>query len=416
LRRFVCSRMALDAQVAFCGRPACARWPVLLQQPSLASRRCVAADGNTQITAEDAPQPPAQAGSQRRSLAALAALACVGASRRQARSAPADGGSARAGKVALITGASAGIGKALASALADSGQFGTLVLAGHNEEKTRAAMAKLEATAAREKRPMDFLYLPLELSSFDSVRAAAASFQAMGLPLHVLVCNAAVMALPDRRVTVDGHEYQLEVNYLSHFLLTNLLFKQLADAGTPSDPARIISIASSAHFVRSPLAFGDVSDLDLSEVDGEPHAYYPWTAYGQSKLAQVMFTYELDRRLRERSAPVVAYAVDPGFVDTELQRNLPTQAPAPLVKIFAKTPERGAETPILLATDREATSSSGTYWADKKPALSLGRGSSPLPASKDLAVEGSTSYDERAWSALWKESSRLVGLRAGESI
>lgn len=131
-------------------------------------------------------------------------------------------------KTALITGASAGIGKATARQLARSGRYSRIVLAGHDEEKTRKAMQELETEVQLE-------YLPMELASLSSVRAAAEGFQA---PLHTLICNAAVMALPERQVTADGYEMQFEVNYLSHFLLVNLLLPQLIRAGSPEDPSR----------------------------------------------------------------------------------------------------------------------------------------------------------------------------------
>jgi len=303
---------------------------------------------------------------------------------------------ATTGKVALITGASTGIGKATAAELAKSGQYSTIFLAGHNESKTRRAVEDLKGVSSKLE------YLPLELASLDSVRKAAKTFQDMQLPLHTLICNAAVMALPERKVTQDGYEFQFEVNYLSHFLLVNLLLPQLAAAGTPEDPARIISVSSSAHFVRSPLAFGDTSGLNLEDSDGT-YAYFPWTAYGQSKLAQVMFTYELARRLEREKLPVVANVVDPGVVDTELQRYLPTPAPAAVMK-FAKSPRQGAETSVQLARE----DSTGGYWVDGKKAESLGRGASPLPFNKELAVEGSTSYDRKTWEALWQRSAELV--------
>lgn len=340
----------------------------------------------------------------RASLRRLAVLSCISLarpSRARAERPKGPKGPKNTAKVALITGASTGIGRATAQELCQSSLYSKVFLAGHNEAKTKATIDEICSPSKLE-------YLPLELSSFQSVRQAAKQFQDTGLPLHTLVCNAAVMALPQRQVSVDGNELQLEVNYLSHFLLVNLLIPQLSKAGTDDDPARIINVSSSAHFVRSPLAFGDMEDLNLSGREGDRHAYYPWTAYGQSKLAQVMFTYELAKRLKAQSLPIVANALDPGIVDTELQRYLPTKAPAALMKL-AKTPERWAEIPVLLATT-EAGLSSGGYWVDGQLSESLGRGKSPMPMNSELAVEGTTSYDESAWRALWRCSSELVGL------
>jgi len=313
--------------------------------------------------------------------------------------------------VALITGANTGIGKATAAGLARSGEYSKIFLAGHNPEKHAKAIQELQAMTP--KSGTAFQYLPLELSSLQSVREAAAQFRSMGTPLHTLICNAAVMALPERRVTSDNYEYQMEVNYLSHFLLINLLLPELIASGTEADPARVISVSSSAHFVRSPLGFGDVQDLNLSGGEGDKYAYYPWTAYGQSKLAQVLSTYELAKRLQKRGLPVTANVLDPGFVDTELQRNLPAAAPSSVMSFIAKTPDQGAETTLTLATSK-AGKESGKYWADSAAALSLGKGKSPFPLNKELAVEGTTSYDEEVWRSLWAESCRLVGLQ--ESI
>ena len=150
----------------------------------------------------------------------------------QARRARATKPQEKANKVALITGASTGIGRATAEELCRSSLYSKIFLAGHNEAKTRAAMAEIGSSATNLE------YLPLELASFQSVQKAAKQFQQTELPLHTLICNAAVMALPERQTSADGNELQLEVNYLSHFLLVNLLLPQLVKAGAAGDPAR----------------------------------------------------------------------------------------------------------------------------------------------------------------------------------
>ena len=171
-----------------------------------------------------------------RRLAGLLSTVLVAPSR--ARAARATQPREKANKIALITGASTGIGKATAQELCRSNMYSRIILAGHNEAKTKAAMDEMGPVA----QTTELEYLPLGLASFKSVRQAAKQFQDMNLPLHTLICNAAVMALPQRQVSADGNELQLEVNYLSHFLLVNLLMPQLVKAGTDDDPARTVPV------------------------------------------------------------------------------------------------------------------------------------------------------------------------------
>lgn len=320
----------------------------------------------------------------------------------------------RGGKVALITGASSGIGKAAALALATSGKYGTVVLAGRDAVKHDKAIDEIKAQAGTGLAA-ELKFLNLDLGSLASVRSCVAEFESLQLPLHTLVNNAAVMALPQRQTTVDGYEYQFEVNYLSHFLLTALLIPRLEASGSAQDPARIISVSSAAHFVKSPLGFGDTSDLNSSGADAA-HGYYPWTAYGQSKLAQVEFTYELARRLRERfgnAPPVVTHVVDPGIVKTDLDRYLDMKIPQlPGVA----PPSQGAKTVVFLASssDPAVVGESGRYWQNSeppKPSLSLGRGDNPAPWSPETAVAGTDSYNEASWKRLWDASEQLVGAK-----
>ncbi len=206
--------------------PSRASQPWLLQTP----RKVTASEGTNQSFVR----------SLRRHVAFLVAMSL-------SRVGKAGRATAKTGKIALITGASTGIGKATAAELAQSGQYSTIFLAGHNESKTRRAVEDLKGVSSKLE------YLPLELASLDSVRQAAKTFQDMQLPLHTLICNAAVMALPERKVTQDGYEFQFEVNYLSHFLLVNLLLPQLAAAGTPEDPARTFGVGEIVKLVNYSL-------------------------------------------------------------------------------------------------------------------------------------------------------------------
>lgn len=342
-------------------------------------------------------------------LGPLVGFGVVGQQRR-VRAVRADAGT----KVAMITGASSGIGKAAALELARSGIFSTVVLAGRNSEKHAQAVQDIQS-AAGSGPVADLKYIPLDLSSLASVRSCVSTFQELKLPLHALVNNGGVMALPDRQVTVDGYEYQFQVDYLSHFLLTGLLLPRLEASGTPNDPSRVLSVSSSAHFVRSPLALGDTSDLNSSGAD-DSHQYFPWTAYGQAKLAQVEHTYELARRLKDKygeASPVVAHVLHPGIVDTDIGRYLAQGLKMPKLP-FVKSPTDGAKAVVYLATSTDAAvvKESGKYWGEEaKEALSLGRGANPAPWSNQMAVAGTDSYDQAAWARLWSASEQLVAAK-----
>ncbi|CAE7430196.1 TIC32 [Symbiodinium sp. CCMP2592] len=298
--------------------------------------------------------------------------------------------------------------------------------------------------------------MPLELDSLASVRRFVEDFLAMQackscrehsryrpcsnrlaeLPLHCLVLNAGVMALPQE--TVDGHEYQLAVNYLGHFLLANLLVDHMAATASPRDPGRIISLSSSAHLIPSALQRGDLSDLQSAS------KYAPWQAYGQAKLCNLLFAYELDRRCRFGGIPIASNAIHPGAVATELKRHLPQNQEEdkgplegvyqalksvvqPLLDLIVQSPEEGARTTVLLATSEQGKLS-GYYWQDGRPSASLdtevqGLLPPPLRALRILSrllkavappEKAATSYDTETWRDLWRESERLVGLEASE--
>jgi len=199
-------------------------------------------------------------------------------------------------------------------------------------------------------------FLPLDLASLTSVETCANEFLKRNLPLHILVNNAGVMALPKRTETEDGFEMQFGVNHLGHFHLTNLLLPLLIK----SAPSRVVNLSSRAH--QSGKIFWD--DLNLKK-EG---AYAPWTAYSQSKLANILFTKELQRKVDEGGHQVYTYAVHPGFVKTELTRNV--DYPAFLIDtvttMVAKTVEDGSLTSIKTATDPDVIGKEflGKYWAD----------------------------------------------------
>ncbi|CAJ1347393.1 unnamed protein product [Effrenium voratum] len=323
-------------------------------------------------------------------------------------------GSQPEGKVAVITGASAGIGLSTVEGLARSGIYGTIVMAGRDSAKHQEAMESLREKLSALARPVELRFLELDLASLASVRSFEAEFRQLKKPLHTLLLNAGVMALPERQQTADGYEYQFGVNHLGHFLLCNLLLDALHNSGGSSDPSRVIVLSSSAHQFPSKLLKGDLTDLQSFE-------YAPWTAYGQSKLANLMFAYELDRRLRERGLRVVANAVHPGVVNTELFRHAGGKASGflnqltkPVLPYVMKSPADGAKTSVLLATE-DLGKLSGRYWQDGRPTASVDfdpASNLPAPAQALLPFPKLTSYDPAVWGELWEESELLVGLRA----
>lgn len=319
-------------------------------------------------------------------------------------------------KIGIVTGASTGIGLATVEGMARSGQYSVIILAGRNAEKHERAIKKLRSSTGLSIPAVELKHMPLDLASLESARDFVAAFTGLRIPLHTLVLNAGVMALPTRRLTADGHEYQFGVNHLAHFLLANLLLDTLVASSSAADPGRVIALSSTAHKIASPLQSGDLRNLQQKE-------YSPWGAYGQSKLANLLFIYELDRRCRELGLPIAANAVHPGVVNTELFESdgaisgpLQTLVRGAL-SFAASTPEEGARTSVLLATTADGKLS-GRYWQDERPAPSLDEdpaGQLPLPAGLRALLplpKARTSYDPKTWAELWNESERLVGLTA----
>ncbi|CAJ1336612.1 unnamed protein product [Effrenium voratum] len=329
-------------------------------------------------------------------------------------------------RVALITGASTGLGLATAQGLAQS--YGLVILAGRDELKHQRALATLR----KDAEGTEFRHVPCDLDSLTSVRRCAQEILAMKVPLDCLVLNAGVMALPQRQETSDGHEYQLGVNYLGHFLLANLLLDHMASSASHGDPGRVISLSSSAHLIPSSLQRGNLGNLQSKD-------YTPWQAYGQSKLANLLFAYELDRRCRVRGVPIASNAVHPGAVATELKRHLNAEKNTdsalegayetakglvqPLLDLIVQSPQDGAKTSVLLATQEEGKLS-GHYWQESRPSASLDvevQGLLP-PPQRALRIVSRlvkalqppepepTSYDPTTWRRLWDQSEKLVGL------
>ena len=250
------------------------------------------------------------------------------------------------GKTVLVTGANQGIGKAAALALARQGAQITIVA--RSEEKGRGASAEIASECEAAKVDL----IVADLSSQTQVKRAAAEFRSRHERLDVLVNNAGVF-VPSRHTTVDGVEETFAVNHLSCFLLT----RELLDLLKKGAPSRVVNVSSAAH------RYGTMHWNDL---EFTTHHYSAWSAYTQSKLANVLFTYELSRRLE--GTGVTANAAHPGIVGSGFGRTYPGIM-ALLYTVgrpFMLTPEQGARTSVYLASSPEVEGVSGKYFADCK--------------------------------------------------
>jgi NAD(P)-dependent dehydrogenase (short-subunit alcohol dehydrogenase family) len=198
----------------------------------------------------------------------------------------------QSGRTVIVTGANSGLGEATAGALAARGA--SVVLACRNTAKGDAAAARMTG---------DVTVRELDLADLGSVRDFATAVDG---PVDVLVNNAGVMAVPLNR-TADGFEMQIGTNFLGHFALTGLLLPKITD--------RVVTVSSGAH---------RIGRIDLDDLNWERRRYRPWAAYGQSKLADLMFAYELDRRLSAQGSPIRSVAAHPGYAATELQSHTET--------------------------------------------------------------------------------------------
>ncbi|NMH95981.1 oxidoreductase [Pseudonocardia acidicola] len=211
----------------------------------------------------------------------------------------------QSGRTVLVTGATSGLG--LASAIALAGCGARVLLTARDRERGKAALTRVR----KEGGPGAEL-IELDLADLDSVRNAAADVrERTGNALHVLMNNAGVMGTPPR-FTVDGFELQIGTNHLGHAALTWLLMPALRAAGTPQRAARVVTLSSLAH---------RGGGLDVDDLHFARRRYLPSTAYSASKLANLLFATELDRRLRAEGADVISVAAHPGLADTDLLGN-----------------------------------------------------------------------------------------------
>jgi NAD(P)-dependent dehydrogenase (short-subunit alcohol dehydrogenase family) len=298
------------------------------------------------------------------------------------------------GKRILITGANSGIGYHAALKLARKGA--QVILACRNQQKGEVALDYLHTEAPSTHTELAIL----DLASLDSVREFAAQELLQNRPLHVLVNNAGVMAPPKRQQTKDGFEMQFGTNVLGHFALTALLMPALERAAAESHARpRVVTLASIAH-KRGRLNFDDLQSTS---------SYSPMGAYQQSKLANLMFALELDRRLRAASSPVMSIAAHPGVAETNLFQahdyspieKAVRKAMGHAIGIVLNTDAEGALPTLYAATAADAKS--GGYYGPK--GFQEMRGDEVVPAQ--IAPQA---RDDAAAARLWKICEELTGV------
>jgi len=269
------------------------------------------------------------------------------------------------GRSVLITGASSGIGRATAVALARQGA--RLFLAGRSEERHRDVLAQARAAGA------EVSYLELDLGRLGSVRACGEGFLALDQPLHVLLNNAGLAG--SRGLTADGFERTFGVNHLGHFLLTELLLERLRS----SAPSRIVNVASKAHY--------DPRKIDWSALRKPTRSTTGFPEYGVSKLCNVLHAKHLARRLA--GSGVTTYALHPGVIASDVWRQVPWGL-RHLMLLFMQSPEQGAATSLHCACSERAATETGLYYDTSQPVA-------PNPLADDPALQGELHERSLGW-------------------
>ena len=304
------------------------------------------------------------------------------------------------GRHVVVTGANSGLGWWTSLAVARAGARVTMAV--RDEAKGADALARIDAALTGVPGRGQVAVRWLDLADLASVAAFAEEVGAD--PVDVLVNNAGVMAIP-RRTTADGFEMQLGTNRLGHVALTLRLLPALVRAGRDGDSdARVVTVSSNAH------RFGRIAFDDLM---GE-RRYSPWTAYGQSKLANLLFALELQRRLAGAGLPVASYAAHPGYAATELQGVAPRMRGSGLGERFATIGNR------VLAQSAEMGALPQLY-AATEPGLLAGSYVGPngfLEQRGHPKVTSATAaaYDPQAAARLWEASEELVGVRWADAL
>lgn len=284
------------------------------------------------------------------------------------------------GQVAIVTGGNKGIGLETVRGLCSADV--TVIMACRDAGAAREAIKQL-----KEEQPQaNVEFMELDLGSLGSIQKFVNEFKKKGIPLHILVNNAGIM-FPPYGTTEDGFERQFGVNHLGPFALTNLLLDELIKSGSAQRRSRIVTLSSEAH-VPGTINFEDLQ----SKIYYSPHL-----SYSQSKLANILFTYELDRRLKARNSPVTVNALHPGVVNTDLFQYVHWLVRIPqklLANLFFMTPKQGADNSLYVALSPELECTSGKYFVNCLPVKS-----------------SEETYQEDLQRRLWIVSCKLTGIQ-----
>jgi NAD(P)-dependent dehydrogenase (short-subunit alcohol dehydrogenase family) len=290
----------------------------------------------------------------------------------------------QSGRVAVITGANTGLGFETAAVLARKGAH--TVLAVRNLDKGNDAVARIKAATPNATVTLQ----QLDLMSLDNVRVAADALRTQFPRIDLLINNAGVM-YTDKGTTKDGFETQFGTNHLGHFALTGLLLENLLKV----DGSRVVTVSSVGHKIMAKIHFDDLN-LDRN--------YNRVAAYGQSKLANLLFTYELARRLADKKAPTIALAAHPGAADTELLRNMPPGirqvSQAIWSAVVAQGPDMGALPTLRAATDPDAANAQ--YYGPDGIGESRGH--------PKVVKSSAQSHDQDIQRRLWTVSEEMTGV------
>jgi NAD(P)-dependent dehydrogenase (short-subunit alcohol dehydrogenase family) len=288
------------------------------------------------------------------------------------------------GRVAVVTGATGGLGEETARSLASAGA--RVILAGRNAERGNSVVESIARATGRS----DAELIEIDLADLGSVRSCARRLGDRVDRIDILVNNGAIMACPLAR-SVDGHELQLATNHLSHFLLTIATLPLLRRAANP----RVVCVSSGAHWM---------GGVDLEDIDFHHRAYDPWAAYGQSKTANALFALELHRRAGGQG--LLAYSLHPGAINTELGRHVEPSNSVPVPSEFMKTIPEGAATQVWAATAPELVEHGGRYLED------CALGQPRLEPDRSTTALGVAPHARDAETAvrLWDLSCEMVGI------